>query len=165
MYMHGTTRIFFAAATALTVAAATAHAQGTGTTVPAQSTGIVTCGPGTAHPNCADVPRPPSLLFSGIELTKAQQEAIDAIAARYRPLYSELRDQRQGERLTLPAYQAQFLGLRARERAEKRKLLSPDQLPRFDANADSVRKVDERLLAEVRRRTDEQHQGGAPRQP
>lgn len=156
--MHQITRSLAVVAVALTVATTTAHAQATGGTSAAP---VVACGPGPANPSCENVPRIRSVLFEGIELTKAQWDAVDAITRRYRALHSELNEQH----LEMPVYHAQLLGLRTRERAEKRKLLTALQQPRFDANADSLRKVDEQLLAEARRRAAarQKHDGETPR--
>ena len=158
--MHAATRILATVATAVAVAAATASAQATVAASPATA-----CGPGTAQPSCERGSRPTSRLYEGIEMTQAQQEASAAITARYRPLYGELQAERQANRLTLPVYQAQFLSLRARERAEKRKLMTPEQLPRFDANVEFLRKSDEQLMSEARKRAEdrEKRASGSPR--
>jgi hypothetical protein len=167
--MRGATRLLtvVVVATALTVAATTAHAQAAGA-APTGTTptgGVTECGPGTAYPRCEDVPRPPSLLYAGLEVTEAQQAASDAISSSYRALYRELGAERQAGRMTLPVYQAQFKSLRARERAEKRKLMTPEQHARFDVNVDSLRKSDDHLMGEAAKRAEdrEKQRAGTPR--
>jgi len=139
-----------AVAAALAVAATTASAQATPAPEP-----TIACGPGTSNPNCEPL-RVRSQLFEGITLTKAQEDSADAITRRYRALHNQLR----AEPLPVAAYNAQVLGLRAREAAEKRKLMAPEQLPRFDANAEALRKSDRELLAETQRRMEARQKGG-----
>ncbi|HEX6536762.1 MAG TPA: hypothetical protein VF041_19400 [Gemmatimonadaceae bacterium] len=141
--MDNATRILAVAATALAVAATTAHAQAA--SAPAQA---MACGPGTAQPTCKDVPRVRSRLFDGIDLTKAQQDSIDAITRRYLALNNQL----NAQRLPVDAHNAQVMALRARDIAEKRKVMTPAQLARFDANAAALKKRDEELIKESRKR-------------
>ena len=118
--MRHTTLILTVVASALTIAATTARAQAAAAMAP-----VVECGPGTAYPNCEDVPRPRSRLFEGIELTGTQQDSIDAITRRYRALQGRV----NAQSLPVDAHNAQVLALRARDIAEKRKVMTPAQLP------------------------------------
>lgn len=142
--MHECTRVFSTIATALFVLTATAQAQ----TVKAMQVRVPPCGPGTADPSCENPRVPPSVLFRGIKLTEAQQDTIVAVMRWYG---AQLGEMPRGHS-PLAVYHKQVLALRARERAEIRKLLTPDQLPRYDVNADSAKKVDERILTEARER-------------
>jgi len=141
-----------AVAAALAIAATTASAQAAPAPEP-----TIDCGPGTSNPNC-DALRVRSQLFDGITLTKAQEDSAEAITRRYRAIHQQLR----AERLPVAAYNAQLLGLMAREAAEKRKLVAPEQLSRFDANAEALRKRNRELLAETQRRIEARQKGGDP---
>ena len=155
--MHDAIRVLAVVATALTVATTSAHAQAA-----VAVGGVAECGPGTAIPDCANAPLVRSRLFDGIELTAAQQAAVDSITLRYRALNAAL----HRENLPVDAHNAQFKALRAREIADKRKVMTPAQHPRFDANADSLRMRDEQLREEARRRAAEREkQGGRTARP
>ena len=140
--MYEATRML-AVAAALSVAATSTYAQATATMGP-----VVACGPGTAHPNCEKVPPYRSRLFDGIELTKAQQDSIDAITLRYRALQGRL----NAQNLPVKAHNAQVLALRVRAIAEKRKVMTPAQLPRFDKNAAALKKRDAEAVERAERR-------------
>ncbi|HEU4642168.1 MAG TPA: M56 family metallopeptidase [Gemmatimonadaceae bacterium] len=97
------------------------------------------------------VPPPKSWLFRGIQLSRTQQDSVDAITRRYRPLYDAINSTTTlpGAWATIRPRTAAFLAMRRTEVAEKRTVLTdPAQLRRFDENADSLRKMDERISAE-----------------
>ena len=150
--MRHTTLILTVVASALTIAATTARAQTAAAMAPA-----VECGPGTAYPNCEDVPQPRSRLFEGIELTKAQQDSIDAITRRYRALQGRL----NAQHLPVKAHNAQVLALLTRDLADKRKVMTPAQLPRFDENAAALKKRNSEIMEEGRRRAAEREKKAA----
>jgi hypothetical protein len=150
--MRHTTLILTVVASALTIAATTARAQAAAAMAP-----VVECGPGTAYPNCEDVPRPRSRLFEGIELTGTQQDSIDAITRRYRALQGRV----NAQSLPVDAHNAQVLALRARDIAEKRKVMTPAQLPRFDKNAAALEKRNSEIMEEGRRRAAERQKRAA----
>ena len=155
--MHDTIRVLTVVSIALTVAATAADAQAA-----VAVSGVAACGPGTAIPDCTNAPVVRSRLFDGIELTEAQQAAVDSLTLRYRALNAAL----QRENLPVDAHNAQFKALRAREVVDKRKVMTAAQRPRFDANADSLRMRDEQLREEARRRAAEREkQGGRTAQP
>jgi Spy/CpxP family protein refolding chaperone len=87
-------------------------------------------------------------LFTGIELTAAQQEQVQTISAKYAAEKQALRPA-DGERQkgSDDATRAKMMDLTARSQAEYRAILTPEQQVIFDKNAASIK---ERLEARAK---------------
>jgi hypothetical protein len=139
MIVHGTSRMFVPVVTAVILTAANARAQASRPE-------------GLARTDSQSAPVPVSTLFTGIPLSKPQQDSVDAITRRYQALHEAL----NGEDADLRIRQRQFLALREKSRADKRALLTLAQRVIYDRNAAVQKAEDEdiskRLIAAVERR-------------
>lgn len=95
--------------------------------------------PGSPEADPSYVPK--SSLFDGMQLTKTQQDSIDAITRRYMALYNALNQQKSDVHIR----NRQFLALREKSRLERRAVLTPEQQKLFDPRAAAQRADDERI--------------------
>lgn len=95
--------------------------------------------PGMPEADSMYVPR--SSLFDGMQLTKAQQDSIDAITRHYLRLYDALNKENGDVHIS----QRQFLALREKSRLDRRAVLTPAQQKLFDPRAAAQRADDERI--------------------
>lgn len=88
---------------------------------------------------------PATSLFDGIQLTKSQQDTIDALTRRDIKLFNAINAEKSGIRIR----QRQFLAVREKSRREKRALLTPAQWPAYDKNAAAQKATDERISRDI----------------
>jgi hypothetical protein len=90
---------------------------------------------------CA-VPHAESRLFRGISLSRTQQDSSNAIDRHFLALHNRL----NAQLLPVELHNDLVMELRAWQIAQKRALMTPAQLPRFEENAEALRRADERLI-------------------